>query len=278
MKILSQNSTFFQALPEYFQTVYHGVEVADISDTGVTHGSKTIFVSENKTAKDLVDLVHLNGYSHIVQFNTDYFLGDLELGALVVERPEMYFSGQAQVLLRNPLKMMSIEFSKSEEKQIIFQKIEEFLMGLKPRNVHESVLAISEELFMNAVLDAPREAKAKNIAQQNDPYICGEKAKMIMVASEDRLAISCSDPYGSLDLDKFFSRLSEVYNRGAGEVMNMKVGAGAGIGCMILMENCENMFLGVIPDKLTVVSCILPLGLSYRQRAEIKKSLHLVRM
>jgi hypothetical protein len=70
--------------------------------------------------------------------------------------------------------------------------------------------------------------------------------------------------------------MDEVYKKGAGEAMNLREDGGAGLGCVIMFEHCEALFLGVMPGQKTLVSCIVPLGMSYRQRDQVKKSLHLI--
>jgi hypothetical protein len=266
MKILSESS-FFQALPSHYKHIYPAIELADVNDATVTHGPKTIVVSQGLMPDNLVSLFVEKNLQHILQCNSDFFLQDLETVALILDRPEVYFVGQTSVLLRDPVRSLSVEFSKPTDKSNVKQQTDHFLAEIQSQNVRESADALIEELYMNATLDAPKEAEGKH---------GGGIAKLTLVESTDRLCISCADPYGSLNLEKFVRRLHQVYQQGAGEAMNMKRGSGAGIGCMIMFEHCDSLFLGVIPGKLTLVSCIVPLGLNYRQRAKRNKSLHLI--
>jgi hypothetical protein len=274
MKILSTTSSFFQALPSHYQHIYPAIELADINDDTVTHGKKTIMVGQGLLPENVVSIFVEKKLQHILQCNSDFFLQDLETVALILDKPEMYFAGQTSVLLRDPMRSLSVEFSAPDEKADLKKQTTQFLSEIGSQNVMESADALIEELYMNAALDAPNEARDKYRGEH--AYLKGEKAKLTLVQSPDRLCISCADPYGSLNLNKFTSRLHQVYQQGAGQAMNMKRGAGAGIGCMIMFENCDSLFLGVIPEKLTVVSCIIPLGLNYRQRAKRNKSLHLI--
>jgi hypothetical protein len=54
----------------------------------------------------------------------------------------------------------------------------------------------------------------------------------------------------------------------------MRQPGGAGIGCVILFENSVSLIIGVNPGVQAKVTCILPMGVSNRQREKMKKSLH----
>jgi hypothetical protein len=129
---------------------------------------------------------------------------------------------------------------------------------------------------MNAVIDAPREYSRMGNGAKT--YQSGMQAKFYLQTSENRLAIACEDPFGALDIEKFIGRMNEVYQKGAGEVINLYRPGGAGLGCVLMFENCISMYLGVSSGKMTLVSCVLPLGVSYRQKAALKKSLHLIQI
>lgn len=123
---------------------------------------------------------------------------------------------------------------------------------------------------MNAVFDAPREAVKFGGSDKQ------QMAEIFLAHSSKSLQISCSDLFGSLDVSKFLRRMNEIYEKGVGNAINLSVerGAGAGIGCVILFENCTSLILGVRHGKITKVTCVIPLGMRSRQREQMKKSLH----
>lgn len=272
MKVLNVTSNFLQKIPTVLLNNYPQVCVADYKNETIIESDKTIVLAEDLESTQVIEAVVNAKIYHLLQVNELLFSQDLDRAARLVESPEIYFSSFGLCLLNNVIKSHTIDFSNPSDKVHLKKESLEFVSKVKGAQLAESLGIIIEELYMNAVFDAPRLLQS----QDSDPYLNGKKAKISLALSDQYLAVSCYDPYGTLDLKKFINRMNEVYQKGAGNVINQKKNAGSGIGCTILFEHSSSLFLGVIQNKATVVSCLLPVGLSAKSRAQIKKSLHLI--
>jgi hypothetical protein len=234
----------------------------------------SILVSDQLEPSDVIHKIVDSGTHHLFQKNKSSFPDDLKTISELVSNPNSYFEEVGASLIRNIKGKIQYSFSSPAEKPKLKEELMKFVDRIKSQNVSESAEAIVEELYMNAMLDAPRES-AKNSGVANK-YENGEYATMRMYMNDTDLVISCEDPFGSLDIKKFVGRMHEVYKKGAGEVINLKGTGGAGLGCIIMFEHSKAIYLGVRKGKQSVVTCVVPLGLSYRQRAQVKKSMHLI--
>ena len=236
--------------------------------------AKSILVGNSLSPEQVVSMMVENTFQSLVQKREAHFIHDLNYSGEILLDPEHYFLEGGRNIAYKIDAELEVKFNSTSQKSEVMQKIEDFIGQFGTQNVKESGNAILEELYMNAMFDAPREAT--NRGQKNCSYADGRTSILRLFKAEGRLLMTCEDPFGSLDLKKFVKRMDEVYKKGAGEAINLRGEGGAGLGCVIMFEHCEALFLGVIPGLKTLVTCVIPLGMSNRQRAQVKKSLHLV--
>jgi len=252
------------------------MSLIDLQDTAAaSFPNNTVFVAGTLEPNQIVDQVLDKNITSVIQTNEKFFHEDLKRLAKLREDPPGYFKNHVVFLFPDAVDTLHIEVKASTNKEEVREKAVAFCADVKGRNVTESVIAIFEELYMNAIYDAPNEAKKQKL---KSAALVDQAAHLCLVRSETQLGISFSDNYGSLNSQKFLRRLREIYKEGAGQVINLRNEGGAGIGCSLMFENASSIILGVIPGVQTLVSCVIPLGLNNRQRAEIKKSLHLVQI
>lgn len=275
LKIMNPQSELFKSIDKNDYAQWAQVTLYDAAEkTFPGMNSQSILVSEILEPSDVVLKMVDSGSNHIFQKNVKGFSEDLKKVCEFVSNPQVYFSNAGKNLLDNTKYSTEFAFSTTAEKSKLKEELMKFVEKIKSQNVHESAEAIIEELYMNAMLDAPREALRLNVP--DNKYQTGEKAIMRMFMNDSELVISCEDPFGSLDIKKFVGRMHEVYKKGAGEVINLKGIGGAGLGCIIMFEHAKAIYLGVNKGKQSIVTCVVPLGMSYRQRAQVKKSIHLI--
>lgn len=227
---------------------------------------------------EIVDFIIDHSPKRFVQFNPTWFKDDVEMALKMTEAKETYFDDPVRSILNRNGKSDCLKgewtFSDGSQKQEILNSI----YGLLPnpsQPLKDAVRAVFEELYMNAVLDAPRES----VRSGNEKYGYEKMApaRMSLGFDDSRLALACSDPYGTLEISRFLNRMNEVYKRGAGQVVNLvREKGGAGLGCIILFEHSSALFLGVNSKQRTTVTSQIPLNLTHRQRASIHKSLHIL--
>lgn len=227
-----------------------------------------ICVTENCDNIDVLqNIVDLKCHAIMHKENPD-FLKDFKRAAMICENKEDYFIQPERLLFDQPARLVKIPFQSTIDKGNALVEVDNYCSLLSSNFLTESLQAIFEELFMNAVLDAPREAGAQDELKS---------AELLMGDDGSNLVISCLDHYGSLKPEKFFNRLLEVEKHGAGQVMNMDISiGGAGIGCSILFGCSATLIIGVSPGKYTRVSCLIPIKTSRKKFNLIKKSIHLV--
>lgn len=227
-----------------------------------------IIVEESLEPEQVVAAFNSHNLQHLVQKNKGHFEKSLVSAGRLIKDGADYFKPDYCFPFEEPERTVTIPFRSSADKPALKKDALEFIEAIGSVSVTTSADAIIEELYMNAVIDAPREAAKKNIVVA-DPV-----SEIFLCQTEKWLQISCSDPFGSLDVSKFLHRMQEVYSKGAGNAINLSSGGGAGLGCVILFEQSTCLILGVQPRKKTKVTCLIPLGVSNRKRAEMKKSLH----
>lgn len=232
----------------------------------------------NLQPPEIVDFVLGHNSKTFVQFNPSWFKEDIEMAVKMADSRKSYFDDPVRTVLNRDSKPDRLKgewtFSDGSRKQEILTEI----YGLLPnpsQPLKEAVRAVFEELYMNAVLDAPRESVRNGLEKYG--YEKMAPAKISLGFDDSRLALACTDPYGTLEVSRFLNRMNEVYKRGAGQVVNLvREKGGAGLGCIILFEHSSALFLGVNSKQRTTVTCQIPLSLNHRQRASIHKSLHIL--
>lgn len=248
--------------------------------------SNLVITAETLEPAIIVDLVK-GGYSFVVQTKEQPSLAWLEGLGKMVEEKNRFFSLRGRPLLQSEVQRTDEWMLQSaSEKTSMLEVLEQLIEDKGNQAFRQAVTAIVQEMTMNALLDAPREAERQGavsgeLAQKTSgaPHEPAQKIssassiRLSLAWTEDEVLLSCSDPFGSLDPGKLFSRMSLVYEQGMGEVMSYAPGTGAGIGCVLIFESCSVFALGVKPGRETLVCAVVPRFLSNRKRAEVRKSL-----
>jgi hypothetical protein len=221
--------------------------VDEVSPAEVVKAIKT-FSADHVVSRLSPYLTYLEQESFRLKQNPQYFFTEEFIRGMSLDCTNIYFSG-------------------ASDKSRMLSEVETFLKGKGNSSLLSASQAVIEELYMNAVLDAPRESKLRG------PQTSHKQCHLFLSFTPSVLVISCTDFYGSLSISKFVDRMNEVYSRGAGEAMN-RSGGGAGLGCVILFENSTSLFIGVKKGQMTRFVVWLPVKASHRQRERIPKSLH----
>ena len=246
---------------------YPELNVYALGEIKQTFENPCVFVQDNLEPQAVVAAVKERGLRHIVQKSKGYFADALASAGRLIQGAEClekeYCFSEERVS-----KSLTLTFRSRDDKEDLKKKSMKFVKSLSSPAVTSAGDAIIEELYMNAVIDAPREAQLLGIQVENP--VC----EMHFCQTENWPQISCTDPYGSLAVGKLISRMDEVYTKGAGQAINMDGTEGAGLGCVLLFEQSACLSLGVQAAQRTKVTCLIPLGISNRQRADMRKSLH----
>lgn len=198
---------------------------------------------------------------------------DLDLSVLVTLDSIRDFSASDPVLLLgNREKLYRFEVRSLAEKKGILAETDKILdLYEMSRSLKEGCLQCADELLTNSIFNAPFSGKVDR--SRIDLEVPGERPVIFDVSiGETDLVISCTDPFGSLEVQSFFTRILNCYKSGVGESINYGAG-GAGIGSHMIFEQCSSLIIGVVPKKRTSFYCRFPLKMSSKTRKLLPKNI-----
>lgn len=238
----------------------------------------------NLSPSALINSYLCDGFSHICQ--TGGFEYNLELKSTdkLILKPKTYFENNVAATLGLGTKLFERKFSQISEKSNLLEDIakswEPFSL---PKSFSDELVLVIDELFTNAVFNAP----VVDLKTQVNPGLSRERTdvqmhpgkfgKISLAHDKTRLVISCSDPYGTLNLNSYLQKVLTTYEVGADYSMNFGNG-GAGIGSFIIFNSASSLYFGVRPGTETLISCVFPLHLSGKKRGMLPKHLHCIQL
>lgn len=233
------------------------------------------------------------GYTHVIQRNGLEYSKELRSTEVLVENPAGFFefpiaaifdptdlspSGDKRFLLADA------HFTSSSQKR---ELLDNFVGSMESRELSqtliEDITLVTDEMFTNAVFNAPfvdqKSGKNANVSRRSLEvnFAPDKPGRMRLAADDTRIVVACEDPYGSLNLNGYLSKIKATYERGAAATMNFGSG-GAGIGSYIIFNTGASLFVGVKQGRATIIACLLPLGFSNRKRALLPKHLHWIQL
>jgi hypothetical protein len=142
--------------------------------------------------------------------------------------------------------------------------------GLKPQIV-SIITQCTDEMLMNAIYDAPIDEHQYNYHKQRDRvenFLLTEKERVLLEVAdtENYIAISVSDNFGSLEKDVVLNFLRKDYENEDYKVKKDVVGAGLGVYGM-LQSGASLLFIAK-PGEMTEVVLFIPKVKSMRKFRE----------
>lgn len=227
--------------------------------------------------------------THVVQRQGHCFAEEMRAAENLVAAPASFrefplcsilHPGHASPALERVPLLSEINFSSSAHKRDVMASVTSTLQDRHSQTMVEDLLAVTDELFTNAIYNAPFVDLGSGAnpgvsrQDQNEIKYTGDKSsRMVLAADGTRLVIGCEDPFGSLNLPRYLHRIKETYVRGPAATMTFGPG-GAGLGSYIIFNAGASLYFGVWPGIATVIYCVIPLGMSYRKRTLLPKHLH----
>jgi hypothetical protein len=258
---------------------------------GAKVDSSCIGVADCLEPEAVLTLALDSGFTHICQKGGHLFDAEIESANLMIQSPESFLEFPSATILtpgalsaesEKKLIIHDTKFNSSSDKLQVLTAITNMmeLKGLS-QTINDDVIAVADELFTNAIFNAPFVDKDTH----QNPGICrkrldvklddGKFGRMFLANDEKRLVIGCEDPYGSLDLKRYMTKIKATYQRGPAATINFGPG-GAGIGSYIIFNAGSSLYFGVWPGKASIVCCVIPLGMSNRKRIQLSKHVHLI--
>jgi len=144
-------------------------------------------------------------------------------------------------------------------------------------NATRRAKAISEELLMNAIYDAPvaaglnhyEEKRADTFTLESD-----EQSILKLGCDSDVLMISVRDPFGAFTREKFYEYASKILHRHENvQLIDTKSG-GAGLGIFKMLYDSHGLIVNIWPGTATEVLAIIELNAKSQSFSKAGRSLH----
>jgi hypothetical protein len=133
------------------------------------------------------------------------------------------------------IKIYEHEVTSTEDKRSLISELENYLDLIDCYGaIKNAVLLVADELIMNAIFNAPRDAqghpKYRDVDRHRplklEPH---ERVKFRYACDGRYIAMSVADQFGSLDRDVILKYLQRCFSGGPAEMEEKKAGAGLGL-------------------------------------------------
>lgn len=132
-----------------------------------------------------------------------------------------------------------------------------------------NIFSICEELLMNMMIDAPREAKANGITgrdQEHGILRCGFDGSVFYICA--------ADPHGALKRETFYRYVSKTLLRNSPEKLLDTKADGAGIGMVRILSGCHGLLCRVKKGLRTEVMATIDSREHLRDLGTMARSIH----
>lgn len=238
------------------------------------HKTHPTIIHSNAWAQNQMLELAASGCHHCF-LNTESPLVESELqSSLKIEsNPLEFLENPLPFWFPNKAETLNLPFKKKADKIEMMRQLEPFLEKTESRLVQEHVRIIFQELFMNAVFDAPREGKKQGITASK------KGCEMLLAYDHEKFVITCIDYYGALDPLSMVRRIRNLLQNESTKVVNFdRKQGGAGIGSSLLFRYSSTLSIVVDEEQCTRVSCTIPLKMSQKKFNLLEKNLHYIKI
>jgi hypothetical protein len=162
----------------------------------------------------------------------------------------------------------------SGDRSVAVGCLEEFAGRFVTGRMRDGLVQTADEMIMNALYDAPIDSTGR-------PKFAHQRKQSIELPPEERptfaygcdgmrLALSISDPFGTLPRKAVFGGL----HRGLATGTIDTSGGGAGLGMMMICQTAKILYFDVVPRRLTQVTAVIELDVPLRQLRTLPASVH----
>jgi hypothetical protein len=165
----------------------------------------------------------------------------------------------------------------SNDRTSLAQEVDDHFSGLGVRKtVRDRVLAVLEEMLMNAIYDAPTDDAGKSLFNHLPRTVTielqpNQEGRLSFATDGVVLGVSVRDPFGSLQGETILNYLETCYGGSAG-ILNKEKG-GAGRGLHQIVENSDLVVFNLQPRSSTEVIALF--NVDPKERTESFPSFHL---
>ncbi len=266
---------FLKSLPDSITLLEFGKELPS-----TCLPDKVIVVSKNQDFCKVIPFIFENKIKHLVQSSRCDFVKEIALAVQMILEPQNFMSESLSKIsgLKTAVPQLKYDFTSMSEKAEVLGKFTKYLSQVPNADIaKDAILNIADELFTNALYNAPTDKTGKHIFQKierTDKVSLRnvQPPQLFFRHDEKQAAIGCSDPYGSFDLEKLLGRLANLCSTELSQV-NLGPG-GAGVAYRMMLENSSGLYIAVENNRSTMVCFTLLLGEGLKKTSSYAKNLH----
>jgi hypothetical protein len=200
-----------------------------------------IGMSPVDSAWTLTDAICDLGLTHFVPFESgeDADVQSIAANIAVATRRAMQIGADDELPLQaGAYDVLRFSVRHAEDREVLMDCARDYLEWIGARRkVRDDFLYVLDEMVTNAVYNAPRdEAGMPKYASLSRTFkVCLEEEERVAVSfacDGERLALSVTDRFGSLDLERIRARLRDCH-RGGQQIERKRGGAGIGLFCSL---------------------------------------------
>lgn len=180
--------------------------------------------------------------------------------------------------LRWGVEPLSLRINVAHDKSAYLAKVVDYAnaLGCNSRVV-DLINGIADELITNALFNAPVDkdgnAKYRHLKRNEDLRLSDEESATLQFACDgDFIAVSSSDPFGSLDESTVIDYLNRCLSKGPQQISEES--GGAGLGLYRVFQSVSKFVVNLEPQKQTEVISLIDLRLTMKQFRLAAKSFH----
>lgn len=233
------------------------------------------------TAFFLNSFVH-NNLSNIVQTSNDDINYELFIASIILHKPKLFLNNPLTILnskesSATAMNVWQENFNSSEHKEKILDGIRKFISTNKSmERLSENILIIIDELFSNALFNAPVDDGGYRIFRnmprdEKVKYPGNKNAKIFAINTDKDLFIGAIDPWGSIDRLGICKSMHRAYE--VGRVA--EDGKGAGFGMRMMLDRSRSLYLLCEAGQRSLVCCHMRLNISLKKIENVPKQFHI---
>lgn len=211
------------------------------------------------------------GVDHIVAAHSSHsILRELKLIIDKIAATDEPSPSLAEYFFPNFAMMQRFELPPGGQRQPINQAVQKFAESIGMNQMGcRNVFSISEELLMNVMIDAPREAANLGLSgREHLPATlrCGFDGSSFFICAED--------PFGALRRTTFYTYVGKTILRHNPDRLLDRKADGAGIGIVKILSGCHGLFCRVKKGFSTEVMAVIDSREHLRDLGSMARSLH----
>jgi hypothetical protein len=206
-------------------------------------------------------------------------LSDLDLKATLCKLLDGEVFG-VDKYLGTPVREERCRLSRSETKSQLAHAAETFASGCEGlnRRLVQNFRQASDELISNAFYNAPVNGDGAPRYRTMDRHqgvslSPGEELDVAFVFDGQRLAVSVTDPFGSLPQDRVQAELARCFAQTQPRTDGLS--GGAGLGLFFVLNSMNHLVINLEPGRRTQIIGLLDVERSYKQFASKTKSFNI---